>query len=95
MLMDLVFSLDSVITAVGMADALSVMVVAVLISVGIMLALAEGISTFVSKNPTVKTLALAFLLLIGVMLTAEGVHLHHIEKGSSHNDLRNAFAMGF
>ena len=88
MLMDLVFSLDSVITAVGMADALSVMVVAVLISVGIMLALAEGISKFVSKNPTVKTLALAFLLLIGVMLTAEGVHFH-IEKGYIY------FAMGF
>ena len=88
MLMDLVFSLDSVITAVGMADALSVMVVAVLISVGIMLALAEGISAFVSKNPTVKTLALAFLLLIGVMLTAEGVHFH-IEKGYIY------FAMGF
>ena len=54
----------------------------------IMLALAEGISTFVSKNPTVKTLALAFLLLIGVMLTAEGVHFH-IEKGYIY------FAMGF
>ena len=66
----------------------SVMVVAVLISVGIMLALAEGISAFVSKNPTVKTLALAFLLLIGVMLTAEGVHFH-IEKGYIY------FAMGF
>ena len=71
MLMDLVFSLDSVITAVGMADALSVMVVAVLISVGIMLALAEGISTFVSE-PHREDAGLAFLLLIGVMLTAEG-----------------------
>ena len=88
MLMDLVFSLDSVITAVGMADDLSVMVVAVLISVGIMLLLAEGISSFVSKNPTVKTLALAFLLLIGVMLTAEGLDFK-IKKGYIY------FAMGF
>jgi predicted tellurium resistance membrane protein TerC len=80
MLLDIVFSLDSVITAVGMVDDLAVMITAVVISVGIMLLAAGGISGFVDRHPTIKMLALAFLLLIGVTLVAEGLH-HHIPKG--------------
>ena len=88
MLLDIVFSLDSVITAVGMVDVLWVMVTAVIISVGIMLVAAEPISAFVHKHPTVKMLALSFLLLIGLSLMAEGFD-HHIPKGYIY------FAMGF
>jgi predicted tellurium resistance membrane protein TerC len=88
MLLDIVFSLDSVITAVGMVDELWVMVAAVIISVGIMLLSAESISAFVHRHPTVKMLALSFLLLIGVSLMAEGFG-HHIPKGYIY------FAMGF
>ena len=88
MLLDMVFSLDSVITAVGMVDVLWVMVTAVIISVGIMLLAAEPISAFVHDHPTVKMLALSFLLLIGMSLVAEGFD-HHIPKGYIY------FAMGF
>jgi predicted tellurium resistance membrane protein TerC len=88
MLLDLVFSLDSVITAVGMVDELWVMVTAVVIAVGIMMLSAEPISAFVHRHPTVKMLALSFLLLIGVSLMAEGFD-HHIPKGYIY------FAMGF
>jgi predicted tellurium resistance membrane protein TerC len=88
MLLDIVFSLDSVITAVGMADSIPVMVAAVVLSVAIMMVAAEPISTFVSRHPTVKVLALAFLLLIGVSLVGEGFGLH-IPKGYIY------FAMGF
>ena len=88
MLLDIVFSLDSVITAVGMVDVLWVMVAAVMISVGIMMASAEAISSFVNKHPTVKMLALSFLLLIGMSLILEGFE-HHIPKGYIY------FAMGF
>ena len=88
MLLDIVFSLDSVITAVGMVDVLWVMILAVLISVGIMMLSAEGISAFVNKHPTVKMLALSFLLLIGMSLIMEGFE-HHIPKGYIY------FAMGF
>jgi predicted tellurium resistance membrane protein TerC len=88
MLLDIVFSLDSVITAVGMVDELWVMVAAVIIAVGIMLLSAESISAFVHRHPTVKMLALSFLLLIGVSLMAEGFG-HHIPKGYIY------FAMGF
>jgi predicted tellurium resistance membrane protein TerC len=88
MLLDIVFSLDSVITAVGMADDLSVMVVAVVLAVGIMLVSADAVSRFVSDHPTVKVLALSFLMLIGVSLVAEGFG-HHIPKGYIY------FAMGF
>jgi predicted tellurium resistance membrane protein TerC len=87
-LLDIVFSLDSVITAVGMAQALWVMIAAVIIAVGIMLFAAGPISDFVSRHPTVKILALSFLLLIGTSLIAEGLH-QHIEKGYVY------FAMGF
>ena len=88
MLLDAVFSLDSVITAVGMVDEVWVMVTAVVISIGIMLVSAEAISGFVNKHPTVKMLALSFLLLIGLSLIVEGFD-HHIPKGYIY------FAMGF
>jgi predicted tellurium resistance membrane protein TerC len=88
MLLDIVFSLDSVITAVGMVDELWVMVTAVIIAVGIMMWSAEPISAFVHRHPTVKMLALSFLLLIGLSLLAEGFD-HHIPKGYIY------FAMGF
>ena len=87
-LLDIVFSLDSVITAVGMVDHVSIMVVAVIISVLIMMVAAEPISAFVHRHPTVKMLALSFLLLIGTSLIAEGFD-HHIPKGYVY------FAMGF
>ena len=87
-LLDIVFSLDSVITAVGMVDQVSVMVIAVIISVIIMMVAAEPISAFVHRHPTVKMLALSFLLLIGMSLIAEGLD-HHIPKGYVY------FAMGF
>ena len=87
-IIDLVFSLDSVITAVGMAKSIVVMVLAVMISIGVMLASAESISGFVNRNPTVKMLALSFLILIGVMLVADGLG-QHIPKGYIY------FAMAF
>ena len=80
LLLDIVFSLDSVITAVGMVDELSIMVAAVVIAVGVMLVSAGSISNFVNNHPTVKMLALAFLVLIGVNLLAEGFG-QHIPKG--------------
>jgi predicted tellurium resistance membrane protein TerC len=79
-LLDIVFSLDSVITAVGMVDEVSIMIAAVVIAVVIMLVAAGTISDFVNRHPTVKMLALAFLLLIGVNLLAEGLG-QHIPKG--------------
>jgi predicted tellurium resistance membrane protein TerC len=88
MLLDVVFSLDSVITAVGMVDELWVMVAAVIIAVLIMMWSAEPISAFVHRHPTVKMLALSFLLLIGLSLLLEGFD-HHIPKGYIY------FAMGF
>ncbi|HJR43362.1 MAG TPA: TerC family protein [Gemmatimonadaceae bacterium] len=88
MLLDIVFSLDSVITAVGMAEDVSIMIIAVVIAVGIMMLSAKGIGTFVERHPTVKMLALSFLLLIGVTLIAEGLG-QHISKGYIY------FAMGF
>jgi predicted tellurium resistance membrane protein TerC len=88
MLLDIVFSLDSVITAVGMADDLAVMVAAVVIAVGIMMFAARPVSNFVEAHPTVKVLALSFLLLIGVSLIADGFGAH-IPKGYIY------FAMGF
>jgi predicted tellurium resistance membrane protein TerC len=80
MLLDIVFSLDSVITAVGMADDVPVMVAAVVIAVGVMMIAAKPLSNFVQAHPTVKVLALSFLLLIGMSLVAEGFG-HHIPKG--------------
>jgi predicted tellurium resistance membrane protein TerC len=88
MLIDMVFSLDSVITAVGMAEHISVMVIANVIALGIMLSASGPISAFVDKHPTVKMLALSFLLLIGTNLVADGVGFH-VPKGYTY------FAMGF
>jgi predicted tellurium resistance membrane protein TerC len=88
MLLDIVFSLDSVITAVGMAEDLGVMVIAVVIAVAFMMVFARPISEFVDEHPTVKMLALSFLLLIGVALIAEGLD-QHIPKGYIY------FAMAF
>ncbi len=88
MVLDLVFSLDSVITAVGMADDIAIMVTAVILAVGIMIVSAESISGFVNHHPTVKVLALSFLLLIGLSLVGDGLDMH-IPKGYIY------FAMGF
>ncbi|PHY09002.1 MAG: hypothetical protein CK533_12850 [Acidobacterium sp.] len=88
MLLDIVFSLDSVITAVGMADDLSIMIAAVVIAVVIMMFSAGSVSGFVERHPTVKVLALSFLLLIGCSLIADGFGVH-IPKGYIY------FAMGF
>ena len=87
-LLDIVFSLDSVITAVGMVDQIWVMVAAVILAVGVMMLFAGGISRFVERHPTIKMLALSFLLLIGVNLIGEGLGFH-IPKGYTY------FAMGF
>jgi len=88
MLLDIVFSLDSVITAVGMAEELAIMVAAVIIAVIIMMVSASTISSFVNRHPTVKVLALSFLLLIGLALVGDGFDMH-IPKGYIY------FAMGF
>jgi predicted tellurium resistance membrane protein TerC len=80
LLLDIVFSLDSVITAIGMVYQITIMILAVIIAVGVMLVSAGAISGFVNKHPTVKMLALSFLLLIGLMLLAEGFD-QHIPKG--------------
>jgi predicted tellurium resistance membrane protein TerC len=88
MLLDVVFSLDSVITAVGMAEDLWVMITAVVLAVAIMIVSAETVSAFVHRHPTIKMLALSFLLLIGLSLVAEGFG-HHIPKGYIY------FAMAF
>jgi predicted tellurium resistance membrane protein TerC len=87
-LLDIVFSLDSVITAVGMAEDISIMVTAVILAVGVMMFSAGPISAFVNRHPTVKVLALSFLLLIGISLVGEGLGMH-IPKGYIY------FAMGF
>ena len=87
-LLDIVFSLDSVITAIGMTSNIQVAVVAVMISVGIMLFAAKPLSDFVNRHPTIKILALSFLLLLGMTLVAEGLG-HHIPRGYMY------FAMAF
>ena len=88
MLLDIVFSLDSIITAVGMARQIPVMIIAVILAVGVMMFAAKPIALFVDQHPTVKILALSFLLLIGFSLVAEGLD-RHIPKGYIY------FAMGF
>lgn len=87
-ILDIVFSLDSVITAVGMANHIEVMILAIVIAVGVMMLAAKSISDFVESHPTLKILALSFLILIGVALLGEGLDLH-IPKGYIY------FAMGF
>ena len=88
LLLDIVFSLDAVITAVGMANSLGVMIAAVVIALLVMLKYAGVVSDFVHKHPTLKMLALSFLLLIGITLVAEGTH-QHVNKGYIY------FAMAF
>jgi predicted tellurium resistance membrane protein TerC len=88
LILDIVFSLDSVITAVGMADQVSIMVIAMVIAMLVMLVSAGAVSGFVERHPSVKILALSFLLLIGVMLVAEGMG-QHVSKGYIY------FAMAF
>ena len=88
LLLDIVFSLDSVITAVGMVDQLAIMIAAVIIAAGVMIVTARPISSFVDRHPTIKMLALSFLLLIGFTLIVEGLH-QHIPKGYIY------FAMAF
>jgi predicted tellurium resistance membrane protein TerC len=88
MLLDIVFSLDSVITAVGMVEQISIMVLAVLLAVGLMIVFARPVGNFVDRHPTVRMLALSFLLLVGVTLMAEGFD-QHIPRGYIY------FAMAF
>ena len=88
MVVDLVFSLDSIITAVGMVDEVAVMIAAVIASVGLMMLFAAAIGRFVSEHPTIKMLALSFLVVVGVVLVAEGFD-HHVPKGYVY------FAMAF
>ena len=88
MLLDIVFSLDSVITAVGMVDRIEIMIAAVVIAAGVMVFTATPLANFVEQHPTIKMLALSFLLLIGFTLIVEGLH-QHIPKGYIY------FAMGF
>jgi predicted tellurium resistance membrane protein TerC len=88
LLLDIVFSLDSVITAVGMARAVVIMIAAMMIAVGVMLVFADAISDFIARTPSMKVLALAFLLLIGFLLVADAFG-HHIDKGYVY------FAMAF
>jgi predicted tellurium resistance membrane protein TerC len=92
LLLDIVFSLDSVITAVGMANRLWVMITAVIIALGVMLAFAGAISDFVNKHPTLKMLALSFLILIGVMLVGDSLG-HHVPKGYIYFSMAFAFAV--
>jgi predicted tellurium resistance membrane protein TerC len=88
MVIDLVFSLDSIITAVGMVDSVAIMIAAVVVSVGLMMLFAKGIGEFVSQHPSIKMLALTFLVVVGVVLMAEGMG-HHVPKGYIY------FAMAF
>jgi predicted tellurium resistance membrane protein TerC len=92
LLLDIVFSLDSVITAVGMANNIGVMIAAVIIALGVMLAFAGTISDFVNRHPTLKMLALSFLILIGVTLLGEGLGFH-IPKGYIYFSMAFAFAV--
>ena len=87
-ILDIVFSLDSVITAVGMAKDIPVMIIAIIIAVGVMMLAAQSIGEFVENNPTIKMLALSFLILVGTALLGEGMHFH-IPKGYIY------FAMAF
>jgi predicted tellurium resistance membrane protein TerC len=88
MIIDLVFSLDSIITAVGMVDEVAIMISAVIASVGLMMVFASSIGRFVSDHPTIKMLALSFLIVVGVVLIADGFE-HHVPKGYVY------FAMAF
>ena len=92
LILDIVFSLDSVITAVGMVSQISIMVIAMFIAVGVMLLSAGSISSYVEKHPTIKILALAFLILIGVMLLVESMG-GHVDKGYIYFAMAFSFAI--
>lgn len=94
LLLDIVFSIDSIITAVGMVETLWIMYVAVIVSVGIMLFAAKPISDFISKNPSFKILALCFLLIIGISLIGEGLDFH-IPKGYIYFSMAFSFFVNF
>jgi len=94
LILDLVFSVDSIITAVGMVDELWVMYTAVVITVGVMMIAAKPISTFISNHPSFKILALCFLLMIGMSLVAEGLHFE-IPKGYIYFSMAFAFLVDF
>lgn len=91
LLLDLVFSLDSIITAVGLVEQVYVIVIAIVIAMGVMLIFAKAISEFINKHPTMKLLAIAFLLMIGTVLVIEGLHVH-VPKGYIYFSM--AFALG-
>lgn len=88
-IIDIVFSLDSVITAVGLADHIPVMVLAIMIAIGVMMLAAKAIGEFVEAHPSIKILALAFLVMIGMLLVVEGLNVAHVPKGYVY------FAMAF
>ena len=92
MLIDLVFSLDSIITAVGMVDDVRIMIAAVVISLGLMMLFAKGIGEFVDAHPSIKMLALSFLVVVGVVLVAEGFG-HHVPKGYIYFGMAFAFSV--
>ena len=92
MLIDLVFSLDSIITAVGMVDDVRIMIIAVIISLGLMMLFAKSIGEFVDAHPSIKMLALSFLVVVGVVLVAEGFG-HHVPKGYIYFGMAFAFTV--
>jgi predicted tellurium resistance membrane protein TerC len=94
MLIDVVFSLDSIITAVGLVNHIGIMVMAILISLGLMIAAANHIGDFIDRHPSIKILALSFLLMIGTMLVAEAFHVH-IPKGYIYASLVFALIVEF
>lgn len=94
LLLDLVFSLDSIITAVGLVDQVYIIVIAIVISMGVMLAFSKAISDFINKHPTMKLLAIAFLLMIGTVLVIEGLHVH-VPKGYIYFSMAFALAIEF
>ena len=90
-LLDIIFSIDSIITAVGLVDSILIMIVAVILSLIVMLIFSKGIGVFINSNPSIKIIALAFLVMIGTMLVAEGFHIH-FPKGYIYFSM--AFALG-
>lgn len=90
-LLDLVFSLDSILTAVGLVENVLIIIIAIVISLGVMLIFAKKISTFINNHPTMKILAISFLLMIGMVLVVEGLHVH-VPKGYIYFSM--AFALG-
>ena len=93
-LLDIIFSIDSIITAVGLVDSLYIMIIAVVLSMVVMLIFSKGIGTFINNNPSVKIIALAFLVMIGTMLLAEGFHIH-FPKGYIYFSMAFALAIEF